>query len=246
MKKKLIITFSFFMLSGISYGQEILVLTEDYKPFQYKDEKGQLVGFGLDLITLMFKDAGINMKGGKIYLYPWARAYKVLQEEKNTAVFMTVRSEKRENLFKWVGPLAPRKMWLFKLRKRKDIQVKTLEDAKRYRVGGYKSSADTVYMIELGLKPYLVPHQHLITRMLVKGRFDLMSSLELTMSDRLRDLGLPYDIVEKTILLDGRYDYYLALNKQTSDVIVNRLQASLDKIKKYSTYDQLKNKYLTK
>ena len=43
---------------------------------------------------------------------------------------MTVRSGKREGLFKWVGPLAPRKMWLYKLKKRKDINVKTLEDAR--------------------------------------------------------------------------------------------------------------------
>jgi len=156
---------------------------------------------------------------------------------------MTVRTQKRERLFKWVGPLAPRKMWLYKLRQRQDIQLHTLEDAQKYKIGGYHQSADTNYMLSLGFKVYIVPTQGHITKMLIKERFDLMSSLELTMADRLRELNSNPAIVEKALLLDDRYDYYLAVNPKTADTIVNTLQVSLDKLKRDGVYVHLWEAY---
>ena len=175
---------------------------------------------------------------------PWARAYKITLEEENTAVFMTVRNDKRENLFKWVGPLAPRAMWLYRLKERKDIQLKNLDDAQNYLIAGYKNSADTNYMQELGFNVKVVTGQNLLTRMLVEKRVDLISSLELSMAARLKEQGLTYERVEKATLLDGRFDYYLAINKQTDDAIINKLQAALDKIKKNGAYKEIEAKYL--
>ena len=232
-----------FILVSSSPGQELTVYTEDYKPFQYRDAGGALTGFGVELVKDIFADADIGIKEGLIRLYPWARAYATVLKEKNTAVFMTVRTREREPLFKWVGPLAPRKMWLYKLKKRQDIQLHNLEDAKQYKVGGYNQSADTNYMLQLGFNVHIVPAQRHITKMLVKERFELMSSLELTMADRLRDLGLDRSVVEKTILLDDRYEYFLAINPQTADTLVSRLQNSLDKIKKRGDYERLWRRY---
>lgn len=224
-------------------GQELNVYTEDYKPFQYRDAGGAPTGFGVELVKEMFAGAEIGIKDGLIQLYPWARAYATVLKEKDTAVFMTVRTQEREPAFKWVGPLAPRKMWLYKLKKRRDIQLQNLEDAKRYKIGGYNQSADTNYMLQLGFNVHIVPTQRHITKMLVKERIELMSSLELTMADRLRDLGLDHTVVEKTILLDDRYEYYLAINPQTADALVNRLQNSLDQIRKNGNYERLWRKY---
>jgi len=224
-------------------GQELTVYTEDYKPFQYKDAQGLLTGFGVELVKKIFAGADIEIKRNLIRLYPWARAYAKVLKEKNTAVFMTVRTRKREPLFKWVGPLAPRVMWLYKLKKRKDIQLHTLADVKRYKVGGYNQSADTIYLLDLGFNVHIVPAQRHITKMLVKERIELMPSLELTMAARLSDLGLDQSVVAKTILLDDRYDYHLAINSQTANVLVNRLQESLDQIKQNGDYARLWSKY---
>jgi len=224
-------------------GQELTVYTEDYKPFQYKDAQGVLTGFGVELVKKIFAGADIEIKRNLIRLYPWARAYARVLKEKNTAVFMTVQTRKREPLFKWVGPLAPRVMWLYKLKKRTDIQLNSLADAKRFKVGGYNQSADTLYLLELGFDVHIVPAQPHITKMLVRERIELMPSLELTMAARLSDLGLDQTVVAKTILLDDRYQYYLAINKHTADTLVNRLQKSLDQIRQSGTYQRLWNKY---
>ena len=39
-------------------------------------------------------------------------------------------------------------------------------------------------------------------------------------------------MVEKLVIFDHKYDYYLAFNIKTSDLIVNLMQSTLDKMKK--------------
>jgi polar amino acid transport system substrate-binding protein len=226
------------------FGEKILILTENYKPYQYEDEQGNLTGFGVELVNMIFKEARIEMQDGKIRIYPWTRAYKMTLKDKNTAAFMTVRNNEREELFQWVGPLAPRKMWLYKLRERKDIQIQTLEEAKQYKIGVYRS-AQSDYLIELGFQNLdIIPNEHLNIRKLLGRRFDLMPSNELVMVSRLKDLGVSQDTVEKVFVFDERFDYYLAVNLQTSDAIVHQLQVALKTIKDNGTYKRLEQKYL--
>jgi CheY-like chemotaxis protein len=42
------------------YSQEMRVLTEDHKPFQYIDEQGKAAGFGIELVTMIFNEAGVK------------------------------------------------------------------------------------------------------------------------------------------------------------------------------------------
>jgi polar amino acid transport system substrate-binding protein len=82
-----------------------------------------------------------------------------------------------------------------------------------------------------------------VTRLL-SGEVDMVPSLELMMSQRLKDLGASEDAVEKVILFDGRFDYYLAVNPHVSDDVVGRLQAALEQAKRDGTFDSLKAKYI--
>ena len=243
MRKLLIIAFIIF-LTTVCHGQEVQVVSEEYVPYQYWDDEHQATGFGIELVSGVFKAAGIPLKGGRIDLLPWQRAYRMALNTDNAAVFMTVRNDQRENLFKWVGPLAPRTMWLYKLSSRKDIQITTLEEAKTYTVGGYQS-AQTDYLIELGFTNLeIVSHERLNIGKLLAGRIDLVPYQEQAIKQRLRDRGLGYDVVEKVVLFDDRFDYYLALNPHIADALVSRLQVALDEIKQNGAYEVLRKKYL--
>ncbi|MCG8619575.1 MAG: transporter substrate-binding domain-containing protein [Desulfobacterales bacterium] len=223
---------------------EILLLSEEVPPFQYTSAEGTIGGFGIELVTEIFSTAGVTVKNNKIHIYPWTRAYLLLQKKTNSAAFMTVRNKEREKMFKWVGPLAPREMWLFKLRSREDIRITTLEEAKAYKVGGYRS-AQTDSLVQLGFSNLqIVPNESQNIKLLTSGRVDLIPALEMTMALRLKQSGLPFNTVEKTVLLDGRFDYYLALNLSIPDTVVNRLQQALDVLKENGTYDRLHDKYL--
>jgi polar amino acid transport system substrate-binding protein len=232
------------LLASHVQSDELLVLTEEFKPFQYEAENGQPAGFMVELMGIVFERAGVEMEDGGVKIFPWARAYDMLLDIDNAAAFMTVRTAEREDLFKWVGPLAPREMWLFKLKDREDIQANNLEEAKTFTIGGYQS-AQTDYLIELGFPDVdIAPHEKLNVQRLLKRRVDMVPSLELMMAERLRDLGVSYDTVEKVILFDDRFDYYLAINLNTPDDLVMRLQAALDEVKADGAYAQLRAKYI--
>jgi polar amino acid transport system substrate-binding protein len=224
-------------------GDPITLVAEDYRPFQYYDENSIPQGFCIELLKTTFDKAGIGIKDKQVLLLPWSLAYRKARYTKNTAVFLTARNQQRENLFKWVGPLAAREMWLYKLKERKDIQLETLADAKKYRIGGIKNGAETIHMINQGLKVLMGPaHGTILLQLLINGKVDLIPSLEISIAARLHSLGLDYELVE----LDNQYNYYLALNKETSDDTVKKLQQSLDELKRSGFYDELWQRYMRK
>ena len=178
-----------YSLAGFS--QSMTLYAEDYRPFQYYDEDGLSAGFGIDLVTMIFSRAGVGIEGDDIRIFPWSRIYRQARSNKDSAVFLTTRDAHREDLFKWVGPLAPREMWLYKLRERADIQLDNLEDARQYRIGGVKNGADTNYMLELGFNVIVGPSQgKLLLPLVINGQLDLVPSLEITMIARLNALAL--------------------------------------------------------
>ena len=61
---KVLVYIGILLLSTSSYAQEITVYTEDYKPFQYKDEHGEPAGFGVELVREIFRGTSIGIQGG--------------------------------------------------------------------------------------------------------------------------------------------------------------------------------------
>ena len=85
---------------------ELEFLTENYAPFNYeKDGKAQ--GITVDLLLEMFKKEGSSKTREDITVLPWSRGYRMAQDKKNVVLFVTVRTEPREHMFKWVGPIMP-------------------------------------------------------------------------------------------------------------------------------------------
>jgi hypothetical protein len=51
-------------------------------------------------------------------------------------IFSLVRNEERENRFIWVDSIAPRQhLFFYKLAKRTDLKISSLEDAKKLKIG---------------------------------------------------------------------------------------------------------------
>ena len=89
--------------------------------------------------------------GNEIKVYPWARGYHLLETTRNTALFSTTRTESREYLFKWVGPLAEKKIGLF-ARKGSAAKPNSLDQAKAFMIGVQRGGVGMQYLGERGLK----------------------------------------------------------------------------------------------
>jgi len=236
---------SILILTPCLYAAELEILTEEMPPYNYSDENGEASGFSTEIVRELLKRAGLKAAGGKVRVLPWARAYKMIQEKKNVLLFSMTRSEKREKLFKWVGPIASRTIWFWKLKKRKDIiKVSSLDDAKKYRIGAVRGFASTKYMAELGFNLDLCNSEELNFEKLAVGRFDMLTALELAAAYHMNRQNKSFSHLERVMKLDDRYSYHLALNINISDEIVNRLRKALEDMKNDGTYEKIKHLYL--
>ena len=77
-------------------------MTEEYPPYNFGDEKGVNQGIAVEYLKAMFKGSDKD-----IQLLPWARGYKLVQTKgKYNCLFSMTRTEERESLFKWFGPIS--------------------------------------------------------------------------------------------------------------------------------------------
>jgi polar amino acid transport system substrate-binding protein len=244
-RKTVVISILFmFVLTPFLHADKLKIFTEEMPPYNYSDENNEATGFSTEIAKELLKRSGLGVADGKIKVYPWARAYMILRKEKNVMLFSTTRSEEREKLFKWVGPIASRTIWFWKLKRRKDINVNSLDDAKQYKVGAVREFASARYMTELGFNLDLCNSEEKNFRKLLAHRIDILTALELAAAYQMNKQGKSFSQLERLVKLDDRYDYYFALNIRTSDEIINSLQNALKAMKKDGTYEKIKQLYL--
>ncbi|CAH0537807.1 substrate-binding periplasmic protein [Vibrio marisflavi] len=231
-------------LPRLALSLELTILTEDYAPYNYQ-KNGQVTGFTTDVVKAILKDTG--NQNLKIELYPWQRAYRMALNDKNILLYTMTRTEARDPLFKWVGPVAERTVWIWKLKKRQDIVVNTLEDAKKYTITSVAKSAGTTYLKSQGftdkqLNP--IHKESLTVAKFLAGRDDLILKPKLAMAYELNQLGETMSIVEPLFALPNSGSYYLAFSLDTPDSTVKLFQDSFDKLKQNGGYDEIYGKYV--
>ncbi len=223
---------------------QIHFLHSDWPPFEYASPDGETTGYTVEIVKAMQKLVDVD---STIELHNWNRAYQTALKHPNYAVFTMARTNQREPLFYWVGPIAEREIYLWKLKSRKDIQVKTLEDVKEYRVGTVRGEAGEQQLLSKGFKYdvniHSVENQTRNFLLLFNDRIDFFYGLELTTIFILRKEGYdPYE-VEKTVLLSGGQGYYIGFNRETPFHIVQQFSDALQTIKHNGTFARIQRKY---
>ncbi len=233
----------FLIFPCLAAAQPLTIISDPYPPLGYVDKDGEIVGFTVDIIRLLLKRTGIE---GKFVMYPWARAYEMAQKEKDILIYQLSYSKERERLFHLVGPILHESEYLFKLKDRKDVVVKNLEDAKNYRVGTVRDYFHHRYLLENGFeegKNLEATHGDDMNIMkLISGRIDLMITSEIAFSYRVKELGYNRDDFQKTISVVSD-DSYIAFSRQTSPHVISRFAEMLEAIKKDGSYYRILEKY---
>jgi polar amino acid transport system substrate-binding protein len=125
-------------------AQTINLLTEDAYPFQYLEDK-KMSGMAVEVVTEAFKRAGVSHKDEML---SWKDAYDRAQVYPNTCIYSTARTENRENVFKWIGPIVENK-WAAFARKGFKGSLSRPEDFADYRVGVLQGDAKERYLKDL-------------------------------------------------------------------------------------------------
>lgn len=240
--------FSIFILlllfSNLGYAQDVLVVTENWPPYNYEQD-GKIKGLSTQIVAATLKQADIS---ATFKLLPWARAYNTALNQKNVLIYTIMKNEKREALFHWIDSLFSTELHLFKLKKRKDIIINSIEDIKRYRLGLLKDDATTDFFQKEGF----VQDKHFILfpsgmselAMLFNDRFDLIPANELTLSHKTRKEGFAFSDLEKVFLIQKSDDYYFAFSKNSDLQLVERMRKSFSQLKENGTIEKIKANYL--
>jgi polar amino acid transport system substrate-binding protein len=241
--KALFLFFLMFLSVSVSYAQPLTFLAEDYPPFEF-EENGVVKGFTVDLLKEAMKD---SVYTGSFKILPWARAEKISRSGKNKVIHTLTRSESRETHYKWVGPVAHRDVYFYKLKNRGDIQIAALEDAKKYKTGVIRGHAITKLLLANGFRPskqlVIVGNDVQRFELLARRRVDLIEFVAPVLHSKLQRLK-SFDLeLEKVFLIDGSKQYYIGFSLDTDDQVVDDFNRALNRLSADGTLEVLRKKY---
>lgn len=214
---------------------DLRYLTEDYPPYNYESD-GRMTGMSVDLLRLMWQEMGVPEQ--PIRLVPWARGYKIVQEQPGSALFAMSRNEERENLFKWVGPITVNRHVLV-TRADRGIRIGALDAAKAYRIGTILEDVADSLLVQAGFENLeRVSDFRLNLRKLDAGRIDMVAYGETSFREQVEDPE-KYTVVFVLRELQACY----AFHRDTPDALVGNFQTALDRIRERPIYGELMERY---
>ena len=217
------------------------LLTEENPPLNYTENK-KLTGMGTEVVQEMGKRAGVKLD---TQVMNWDDAYMKAQADKETCVYSTARLGNRENLFKWIGPIAVNKWGLYALGGFK-TPIKSLQDARPLRVGGVERDAKTEYL-----------KQNNITNVVEEDN-DKLNPAKLTLDRKaaqkidlwVTNIATAKKVAQQAKVSDVKLVYvvrevesYLACSPRTQPATLKSLQDALDSMKKDGSYDKIIKSY---
>lgn len=214
---------------------ELRLLTETYPPFNFKDDTGEASGISTEILQVALKRARIAYS---ITFRPWKRAYMATLSEGDTCLYSTAQTEDRKNLFKWVGPLIDND-WVLFANATSNLEIKTIEDIRNLRIGGYPEDAITEHLLSLGIDVEVTGTDISNLRKLQGNRIDLWPSGLIVGSV----LSAKEGISVKPVFSIKKVAVSLACNKSVSDITVMTLQTILDEMKEDGSIDAIKAQY---
>jgi len=232
------------VVPGVSKAQTVSLLTEDAYPFQYLDQQ-QLTGMAVEVVNEVFKRAGIVRKDE---LLSWQDAYDRAQMYPNTCVYSTARTENRERLFKWIGPIVENKWAAFAKTGFKGVLSRP-EDFRQYRVGVLKGDAKERYLKDLAVT-FRVPESDdaknaskLTLNRTEPDKIDLWitgyyTGAHVAGKTGVRDI-FPVWVFQKS-------ENYLACQQSFPQLMADKLQRALDSMKRDGTHAAIVARYEAK
>ncbi len=220
---------------------QLKLVTENWHPFNFEKD-GKPAGISIDIIKAALKEAEIEYS---IRVLPWARAYDMAQVQENIGIFIIFKLPARADLFKWVKIDGfSSKMYLFSPSFRRDINIQTLEDAKKYRIGVTRESSTHHFLLSKGfvegrnLFPVTNEIQNAFKAEPKIGRLDLTTGDTHSLANWLKTYNFPPDYWKKELLLFEE-EFYIAFSKKTDDRILEKVRYGLHRIRANGALDRI-------
>lgn len=223
---------------------DLQIFTENYAPLNY-EEAGKIRGIATDLMVEMLHRSGSKLKRQDIQLIPWARGYNYVQNRPNTILFAMTRTEARESLFQWVGPIIDSNIVLIG----KDDDRTTMLDLNqlnRDRIVAINDDVGHQLLLEAGIAPDLiqiVSQPENAVRMLQIERVRYWAYGQIVSQWYLKRLT-PAENRYRVFHILKRSQQYFAISPKTDSAIAQQLQSALEALREDGSLDRIVKTYL--
>ncbi|KLN64538.1 MULTISPECIES: substrate-binding periplasmic protein [Vibrio] len=222
---------SFLQVSHSVELNELSYLTEQYPPYNFDQGEG-VEGIAIDVLRSASEQAKSQVKLESIQVQPWPRAYRSALIKPDTVLFSTTRTQLREHIFQWAGPISKTRIVVL-AKKSRNITVSQPMALAQYRIGVIRDDVGEQLLLELG-----VPRDSMVessvpetlANQFVKDRIDLWAYEENVAKWWLKRGGYNTDEYEAVYVL-SEGDLYFAFNLETNSDLVQQLQQGIDTIK---------------
>jgi len=220
--------------ASVAAAEPLEIVTEIFPPYQTINHQTQEVtGIASEIVKTSFELANLDYA---IKVLPWARAYHTALYTKNTFIYSLLKTPARADKFHWLIPLCALKVKVYKHASRHDIQIGTLEDLKKYRLGIARDNATHDYLLAKGFSLnknlILVNKAEQLQKMLASQRIDLFI-FATPFVNTLKQLK-PHAAQELTSIMtltDLTRNLYLAANIHTQAKLLAQIKDSYHKNK---------------
>lgn len=229
---------------------KLTFITESYPPYNF-DNTGILRGISVDLLVAATQKISQPVSRNKVKLYPWARGYRGALEGPNIVLFATTRTEKREKLFKWAGPITATRIVLL-APKASNITIGSPSDLSKYKVAAIRDDVGEQLVMALGVaknKIKSTANADSVVKKLASNKVDMWAYEENVARWFLKKHGLNNeDYVVAYVLKEAELFY--AFSKDVPDDVVGTIQEGLDKVKTAegkvgkTLYDDILSEYM--
>ncbi|MEP4547161.1 MAG: ABC transporter substrate-binding protein [Saccharospirillum sp.] len=206
----------------------INLYTENYGTFNYsltgaayEHDIEDIGGTATEIVEKLFTEAGIDFK---LRLRTWSVAYERAVERPNYGVFSTGRTESREDLFEWVGPVG-QYSWILLAKSDNNLSIDSLTDLRGLRIGGYEGDAATTFLQGQGYEVSTLPNESLNAQRLANDLIDVWITSDINGYKVAEESGYP-DVEEAFRI--RTVDLYLAMNPETDPRVINALNSAYD------------------
>lgn len=202
-------------------------MSEDFPPYHYV-ENGAIQGLAIDIINDLFKRNKLRLNNDQIVMYPWARALKILSNNKNAAVITMGYTEERDSLYRLSEALFEKKVALI-TRSTSEITSFELEDLSDFVVGVVRDDIGERLIKDMGPSRLRLTHvfsSYELLQMLLKGRVDMIAYSQDIIAFQLSKAGIATTELRSLMVL-SELKSSLAFNREVDAELFSLINQSI-------------------
>jgi len=216
--------------------------TEEYPPYNMTED-GKKTGISIELTEAILDRADTEKTLDDVTVAPWSRGYKKTLSEPNTVLFVTTRTDKREDKFTWLGPIASTRIGIIGAVDSPDIAgPKDLADT---RTATIRDDVAEQLLLKAGVAKdalHRVSNLDSILKLLEAGRVQYWAYETNVSKYALKNEGMLDDYEVKNVLKSG--ELYYAFNPDTDPEAIEAFRDAFEAVKESGKLDAILAKYL--